>query len=157
MRQNELAPAPGSIRNRKRVGRGVGSGHGTYSCRGSKGQKARSGGKPHPLFEGGQTPLVQRLPKKRGFTNIFRKDYAIVNLGSLAIFGEGAEVTPQRMVAAGLIKSLKKPVKVLSAGEIHSSLLIKANKFSQTAKKKIEAAGGTAVEIEESKEKAMRG
>jgi large subunit ribosomal protein L15 len=97
------------------------------------------------------------LPKKRGFTNIFRKDYAIVNLGSLAIFGEGAEVTPQRMVAAGLIKSLKKPVKVLSAGEIHSPLLIQAHKFSQTAKKKIEAAGGTAVEIEGNKEKAMRG
>ncbi len=155
MRQNELAPAPGSIRNRKRVGRGVGSGHGTYSCRGSKGQKSRSGGKPHPLFEGGQTPLFKRLPKKRGFTNIFRKEYAIVNLRSLAIFGEGAEVTPQRMVAAGLIKSVKKPIKVLAAGEIHSPLLIRANKFSEMAKKKIEAVGGTAVEIEEGVEKAV--
>lgn len=156
MRQNELAPSLGSIRKRKRVGRGIGSGHGTYSCRGLKGQKARSGGKLHPLFEGGQTPLVHRLPKKRGFTNIFRKEYAIVNLGSLAVFGEGAEVTPQTMVAVGLIKSLKKPIKVLAAGEIHCPLLIKASKFSEMAKKKIEAAGGTAVEIEESEERAIR-
>jgi large subunit ribosomal protein L15 len=157
VRQNELAPAPGSIRKRKRVGRGIGSGHGTYSCRGLKGQKSRSGGKPHPLFEGGQTPLVQRLPKKRGFTNIFRKEYAIVNLRSFAIFGEGAEVTPQGMAAAGLIKSLKKPVKILAAGEIDRPLLIKANKFSDVAKKKIEAAGGTAVEIRESEGEAIRG
>lgn len=145
MRQNELSPAPGAKRNRKRVGRGLGSGHGTYSGRGIKGQKAR--GKVHPLFEGGQTSISQSLPKKRGFTNIFRKEYTIINLGRLGVFGQGAEVTPQSMVAAGLAKSFKKPIKVLGTGEIHHPLLIKANKFSQTAKRKIKAAGGTALEI----------
>lgn len=147
MRQDELAPAPGSRRKRKRVGRGTGSGHGTYSCRGIKGQKSRSGGKIHPLFEGGQTPLAQRLPKKRGFTNIFREEFAVVNLRSLGIFAEDAEVTPQMMVAAGVTKSLKKPIKVLADGEIGHPLVIKANRFSQAAKRKIEAAGGRAVEI----------
>jgi large subunit ribosomal protein L15 len=147
MKQNELSSPPGSKRKGKRVGRGDGSGHGTYSCRGIKGQKSRSGGGVHPLFEGGQTPLVQRLPKKRGFVNIFRKEYAIVNLGSLAIFDKDTEVTPERMAAAGLIKSPKKPIKVLGEGELHQPLVVKATKFSQMAKGKIEAAGGKAVEI----------
>jgi len=97
------------------------------------------------------------LPKKRGFTNIFKREYAIVNLGSLAIFGEGTEVTPQRMAAAGLIKSLQKPIKVLAVGEIGCPLVIKANRFSEMAKKKIEAAGGTVVEMGQSEEKAIRG
>ena len=147
MRQNELTPAPGAKRRRKRVGRGDGSGHGTYSSRGLKGQKSRSGSKIHPLFEGGQTPLSQRLPKKRGFTNIFRKEYVAINLRSLGIFDQGAEVTPESMVAAGLAKSVKKPIKVLGDGELRYPLLIKANKFSETAKRKIEAAGGMAIEI----------
>ena len=147
MRQNELTPAQGAKRRRKRVGRGIGSGHGTYSGRGLKGQKSRSGSKIHPLFEGGQTPLSQRLPKKRGFTNLFKKEYVAINLRSLGIFGQHAEVTPESMVAAGLAKSVKKPIKVLGDGELRYPLLIKANKFSETAKRKIEAAGGTAIEI----------
>lgn len=147
MRQNELAPASGSKRRRKRVGRGNGSGHGTYSCRGIKGQKAHSN--VHPLFEGGQTPLHQRLPKKRGFTNIFRQEYATVNLGSFAIFTEEAEVTPQTMMTAGLVKSLKQPIKVLGEGELERPLVIKANKFSRGAKDKIMSAGGRVVEIGE--------
>ena len=147
MRQNELNPRPGSKRNRKRIGRGVGSGHGTYSCRGSKGQKSRSGGGVSPRFEGGQTPLVKRLPSKRGFTNIFRTDYALVNLRRLEIFDQGTEVTPERLVAAGLVSSLKRPIKILGDGELQRPLVVKANKFSQAAKKKIEAAGGRAEEI----------
>ena len=144
MRQNELHPPAGSKHKRKRVGRGVGSGHGTYSCRGLKGQKSRSGGGVHPLFEGGQTPLVRRLPYKRGFNNIFRTEYAIVNLDRLNVFPDGTEVTPEEMVSAGIVKSLKKPIKVLGEGDINQRLIIKANRFSQSAKEKIEAAGGQA-------------
>ncbi len=147
MRQNQLSPKSGSKRGRKRVGRGVGSGHGTYSCRGCKGQKARSGGGVNPRFEGGQTPLVKRLPSKRGFTNIFKTDYALVNLRRLRIFEEGIEVTPQKLVDVGLVPSLKKPIKILGDGEIQHPLVVKADKFTQTAKRKIEASGGRAEEI----------
>ncbi len=147
MRQNELSPKAGSRSARKRIGRGVGSGHGTYACRGCKGQKSRSGGGVGLRFEGGQTPLVKRLPHKRGFTNIFKKDYSLVNLRRLEIFDEGAEVTPQQMVAAGLVQSLKKPVKILGDGELQRALVVKANKFSQVARRKIEAVGGKAEEI----------
>jgi large subunit ribosomal protein L15 len=101
----------------------------------------------HPLFEGGQTPLVQRLPKKRGFVNIFRKEYSVVNLKSLDSFPEGAEVTPEQMASAALIKSFHKPVKVLGDGKLRHPLVIKAHKFSKVAKEKIEAAGWRAVEI----------
>ena len=144
MRQNDLRPPRGSTHKRKRVGRGVGSGHGTYSCRGLKGQNSRSGGGVHPLFEGGQNPLVKRLPYKRGFNNIFRTEYAVVNLDRLSVFPEGAEVTPETLVTAGIIKGLKKPVKVLGDGELSHKLVVKANKFSQTAREKIEASGGSA-------------
>ncbi|MFC2028096.1 50S ribosomal protein L15 [Chloroflexota bacterium] len=144
MKQNELRPPEGSKHNRKRVGRGIGSGHGTYSCRGLKGQNSRSGGGVHPLFEGGQNPLVKRLPYKRGFNNVFRVEYAVVNLDRLNIFPEGTEVTPEAMVSAGIIKGLKKPVKVLGDGELNQKLVVKANKFSQTARTKIESLGGTA-------------
>ena len=147
MRQNELRPAAGSKSARKRIGRGVGSGHGTYSCRGCKGQKARSGGGVGLRFEGGQTPLVKRLPHKRGFTNIFRIEYAVVNLCSLRVFDEGAEVTPKELAAAGLVSSPVKPVKVLGVGELQRPLVVRANKFSQSARKKIEAMGGRAEEI----------
>jgi large subunit ribosomal protein L15 len=98
-------------------------------------------------FEGGQTPLVKRLPSQRGFTNIFKIDYALVNLHRLRIFEEGIEVTPQRLLDAGLVSSLKKPIKVLGDGELQRPLVVRANKFSQTAKKKIEASGGKAEEI----------
>jgi len=147
VKQNELSPAPGSKKERKRVGRGNGSGYGTYSGRGLKGQKSRSGYRMKPGFEGGQLPLIRRLPRKRGFNNIFRIEYSIVNLDELAVFEEGSEVTPEKMVAAGIVKSLKKPVKVLAGGDIERTLSVKADKFSAAAREKIEAAGGTVEEL----------
>ncbi len=147
MLQEKLSPAPGSKRGRKRVGRGDGSGHGTYSGRGCKGQKSRSGYKMRPGFEGGQLPLIKRLPQKRGFVNIFRTEYSIVNIDKLGIFEPGSEVTPEKLVAAGVVKSLRRPIKILAAGEIGHPLVIKANKFSAAAKAKIEAAGGRVEEI----------
>jgi len=147
MKQNELSPSLGSKRDRKRIGRGDGSGHGTYSCRGLKGQKARAGGGVALRFEGGQTPLVKRLPGRRGFTNIFKTEYAIVNLQRLEVFDKDTEVTPQKLVDIGLVHSLKKPIKILGNGELQHPLVVKANKFSETAKRKIEAAGGRVEEI----------
>ena len=147
MRQDELSPSPGSKKTRKRVGRGDGSGYGTYSGRGSKGQKSRSGFRMRPGFEGGQLPLIKRLPRKRGFVNIFRKEYNIVNLGKLNMFEAGSEVTPEKLVATGVIKSLRLPVKILAEGEIDRPLVVKANRFSAAAKAKIEAAGGKAEEV----------
>jgi large subunit ribosomal protein L15 len=147
VRQDNIVPAPGSRRAAKRVGRGNGSGHGTYSGRGCKGQKSRAGYKMRPGFEGGQLPLIKRLPRKRGFTNIFRTEYSAVNAGMLNIFDSGSEVTPETMLAAGIIKSLKNPVKVLGDGDIDRPLKVKAHKFSASAKAKIEAAGGTIEEV----------
>jgi large subunit ribosomal protein L15 len=147
MRQDELSPAPGSRKNRKRIGRGDGSGHGTYSGRGVKGQKSRAGFKMRPGFEGGQLPLIKRLPRKRGFTNIFRVEFSIVNMKELNTFESGSEVTPESLIAAGLVKSLNQPVKILADGEIDRPLTVKAHKFSAAAKAKIEAAGGTAEEV----------
>ncbi len=148
MRQDNLSPLPGSKRTRKRVGRGDGSGHGTYSGRGLKGQKSRSGYKMRPGFEGGQLPLIKRLPRKRGFVNIFRIEYNIVNLDKLNLFESGSEVTPEKLLAAGLVKSLRKPIKILANGEVSQPFVVKANKFSAAAKAKIEAAGGKAEEVE---------
>ena len=147
MRQDELSPAPGSKKSRKRVGRGDGSGHGTYSGRGCKGQKSRSGYKMSRGFEGGQLPLIQRLPRKRGFVNIFRTEYSVVNIGQLNMFEAGSEVTPERLVAAGVVKSLRQPIKILAEGDINHPLVVKANMFSAAAKAKIEAAGGTVEEV----------
>ncbi len=147
MRQDNLSPAPGSKRRRKRVGRGDGSGHGTYSGRGCKGQKSRSGYKMTRGFEGGQLPLIRRLPRKRGFTNIFRTEYSIVNVGELSMFEAGSEVTPERLVMAGVVKSLRHPIKVLAEGDINHPLVVKANRFSAAAKAKIEAAGGKVEEV----------
>ena len=148
VRQNSITPAPGSRKERKRVGRGDGSGNGTYSGRGSKGQKSRAGYKMRPGFEGGQLPLIKRLPRKRGFTNIFRTEYSTVSVGKLSTFTSGSEVDPEKMVAAGMLKSLKKPVKVLADGDIKHPLTIRANKFSASARAKIEAAGGKVEEVE---------
>ena len=148
MRQDELFPAPGSKKDRKRVGRGDGSGHGTYSGRGCKGQKARSGAKVKPGFEGGQLPLIKRLPQKRGFVNIFRVEYNVVSMNKLNMFESGSEVTPERLLAAGLVKSLKQPIKILADGDINHPLVIKAHRFSAAARAKIEAAGGKAEEVE---------
>ena len=148
MRLDQLHPTPGSIKNRKRVGRGDGSGHGTYSGRGCNGQKSRSGFKMRPGFEGGQLPLIKRLPRKRGFTNIFRTEYSVVNLNKLNIFEAGTEVTPEKLVDSGLVKSLKYPVKILAEGDINHALSVRAHKFSAAAKVKIEAVGGSAEEVE---------
>ena len=148
MRQDTLSPAPNSKHARKRVGRGNGSGHGTYSGRGCKGQKSRSGHRMRPGFEGGQLPLIKRLPRKRGFVNIFRTEYSTVNLDKLGIFESGSEVTPEKLVAAGVVKSRRHPIKILANGDISYPLVVKANKFSAAAKAKIEAAGGKAEEVE---------
>ena len=147
MKLNELSPAPGSRKNKKRVGRGNGSGHGTFSGRGCKGQKARAGYKMRPGFEGGQLPLIKRLPRKRGFTNIFRTGYSVVNMSKLNVFESGTEVTPEKLLSAGLVKSLRLPVKILAAGDISHPLVVKAHKFSTAAKAKIEAVGGSVEEV----------
>ena len=147
MRLDTLRPVPGTRKNRKRVGRGNGSGHGTYSGRGVKGQKSRAGFKMRPGFEGGQLPMIKRLPRQRGFTNIFRTEYSTVGVGSLNIFESGSEVTPAELLASGLVKSMKNPVKILAQGEIDRPLMVKAHKFSAAAKAKIEAAGGSAEEV----------
>ncbi len=148
MRQNNLSPTPGSKRARKRVGRGNSSGHGTYSGRGLKGQKSRAGYRMRPGFEGGQLPLIKRLPRKRGFVNIFRIEYSVVNLDKLNTFESGSEVTPEKLVAAGLVKSLRQPIKILAGGEVSHPFVVRANKFSAAARAKIEAAGGKAEEVE---------
>ncbi len=138
---HELQPAPGSRHERTRRGRGIGSGLGKTSGRGHKGQKSRSGGGVRPGFEGGQMPLQQRVPK-RGFTNIFKTEYAVVNLTSLDKFQEGAEVTPESLLEAGVIKNIKDGVKLLGNGEIAKPLTVKVHAISKTAAAKIEAAGG---------------
>lgn len=147
MLAHELRPPKGSKHARKRVGRGNASGHGTYSGRGVKGQKSRSGGKPKLGFEGGQTKMIKRLPRRRGFTNMFRKEYSAVNLRDLERFESGTEVTPELLKESRILRSLRRPVKVLATGELTKPLTVKAHKFSVTAKAKIEAAGGTVQEI----------
>ena len=139
---NELKPVAGATKNRKRVGRGPGSGTGKTSGRGSKGQLARSGGKTRPGFEGGQLPFFQRLPK-RGFKNYTRKEYAIVNLSDLDMFNDGDVVTPELLVANNVLKKLKSGVKVLANGELTKKLTVKANVFSKAAEAAITKAGGT--------------
>jgi large subunit ribosomal protein L15 len=143
MRLEELKPAQGSNKKAKRVGRGVGSGSGKTAGKGHKGQKARSGGVKGPGFEGGQMPLQRRIPK-RGFTNIFRKEYAIVNLSDLELLEGIAEVTPEVLVQSGLIKDLKSGIKVLGTGELKKKLTVRAHKFSKSAMEKIQAVGGKA-------------
>lgn len=141
MKLHELSPAPGSRKERKRVGRGTGSGTGKTSGRGHKGQNARSGGGVRPGFEGGQNPLYRRLPK-RGFTNPTRKEYAIVNIEELNSFAADTEVTPELLSAQGIVKNAKSGIKILGNGDVTVKLTVKANKFSQSAVEKIEAAGG---------------
>jgi len=145
MKLHELKPAPGSKKRKKRVGRGMASGHGKTAGRGTKGQGARSGGGKGPYFEGGQLPLVRRLPFRRGFTNIWRVDYKPINLSRLQEkFGDGdQEITPETLVEAGLIKRSDKAVAILGDGELTAALTIKAHRFSKSAQEKIEAAGGS--------------
>jgi len=141
MKLNNLRPAPKSVKKRKRVGRGCGSGHGFTSGRGSNGQNSRSGGGVRPGFEGGQMPLYRRVPK-RGFTNIFKKDYSIVNIGRLNIFKDGDVVTQKELIDKGIIKKVGFGVKILAKGDLSKKLTIKANKFSQKAISEIELVGG---------------
>ena len=141
MRLSDLSPAPGSNRKNKRVGRGPGSGHGKTSCKGHKGQKARSGGQTKSGFEGGQMPLQRRMPK-RGFTNIFKKQYAIINLKDLNNVSDSV-ITPELIIERGLIRNIKDGIKVLGEGAITKPLSIKAHAFSASAKEKIHRAGGS--------------
>lgn len=141
MKLHELKPAEGSKHVRKRRGRGNATGLGKTAGRGHKGQKARSGGRVRPGFEGGQTVLYKRLPK-RGFTNPTRKEYSIINLTTLNQFEEGSTVTPETLVEQGVVKNTRDGIKILGQGDIETKLTVKANKFSQSAIDKIEAAGG---------------
>lgn len=140
MTEELLTPPRGSRKKRKRVGRGPGSGHGKTSCKGHKGQKSRSGGVKGPGFEGGQMPLVRRVPK-RGFTNIFGKEYATVNLRDLERVNV-AEITPEILLEEGIIRGYKDGVKILGQGDVKRAFTLKAHKFSKGAKEKILSAGG---------------
>ncbi len=147
IRLDTLSPAPGSRKGKKRVGRGDGSRKGSFSGRGCKGQKARSGFRMKPGFEGGQLPIIKRLPSQRGFTNIFKTEYDVVNVGQLNVFEAGAEIDIVKLMTAGLVKTGQKLIKILGEGEIDRPLTVKAEKFSATAKSKIEAAGGKVEEV----------
>lgn len=141
MKLHELKPAEGSRKERKRLGRGIGSGQGKTAGKGHKGQNARSGGGVRPGFEGGQTPLFRRLPK-RGFTNINRKEYAVVNLDALNVFEDGTEVTPELLIETGLVRKELAGIKILAKGSLEKKLSVKAHKFSSAAEEAIKAAGG---------------
>lgn len=142
MKLHELKPAQGAKKNRKRIGRGVASGWGKTAGRGNKGHNSRSGGGVRPGFEGGQMPIHRRLPK-RGFTNIFKKEIAVVNISDLGRFDAGSVVDEAVLVSSGLVKGRRDGIKLLGQGEISAALTIKINAVSQSAKEKIEAAGGT--------------
>jgi large subunit ribosomal protein L15 len=143
MRLEDLKPAKGATKKAKRVGRGVGSGSGKTAAKGHKGQKARSGGVKGAGFEGGQMPLQRRIPK-RGFTNIFRKEYAVVNVSDFAALSGTDPITPEVLLQNGLIKDLKAGVKVLGMGELKTKFTVRAHKFSKSAMDKIQSVGGTA-------------
>ena len=139
---NTLKPAPGANRKCKRVGRGIGSGHGKTATRGYNGQHSRAGSSMRPGFEGGQMPLYRRLPK-RGFNNIFRKEYTVVNLQTLASFEAGAKIDPVVLRDNGIVKSLNEDIKILGMGEIANAIHVRAHKFSKSAVEKIQKAGGS--------------
>jgi large subunit ribosomal protein L15 len=148
MKLHDLGPRKGATKKSKRVGRGDSSGRGKTAGRGTKGQKARSGGNIPPYFEGGQLPLVRRLPRIRGFTNIFKTEFAVVNVDRLnERFDKGDEVTPAALTEAGLIKSPRELVRVLGRGSLEKPLTVKAHGFSDGARAKIEAAGGSVEEL----------
>ncbi len=147
IRLDTLSPAPGSRKDKKRVGRGDGSRKGSFSGRGCKGQKSRAGFRMKPGFEGGQLPIIKRLPSQRGFTNIFKTEYDVVNVGQLSVFETGTEVDIVKLMTVGLVKTGQKPIKILGEGEIDRPLTVKAEKFSATAKSKIESAGGKIEEV----------
>ncbi len=147
MKLHDLRPAEGSHRKSKRIGRGHGSGKGKTGGKGMMGQKARSGPGPYRTFEGGQNRLVKRMPFKRGFTNKFRVEYEVVNIGSLVDWPAELEVTPESLLDRRLVRRKKMPIKILGDGELSQPLVIKAHKFSASARQKIEAAGGQAIDL----------
>ena len=147
MLEHDLQQAEKARKNRKRVGRGDSSGNGSFSGRGMKGQKSRSGKPLRPGFEGGQLPLIKGLPMKRGFNNIFKTQYSIVNVSDLQIFPEGTEISSKTLFEHGLINTLRHPVKVLGNGELSNKITIEATKFTKTALEKLEKSGSTAKEI----------
>ena len=143
MKMHELAPAFGSTKEAKRIGRGHGSGNGKTAGKGHKGQKARAGHGMRPGFEGGQMPLQRRIPK-RGFNNIFAEEWAAINLSALEVFEDGMTVTPVELIEYGIIKKIDDGIKIMGNGELTKKLTVQAAKFTATAKEKIEAAGGKA-------------
>jgi large subunit ribosomal protein L15 len=142
MNLHTLQPAAGSTKSKKRVGRGIGSGHGKTSCRGHKGQHARN--TVRPGFEGGQTPLHRRLPLRRGFRNVFKKEYAIVNLSRLAVFEAGTVVTPELLQERRIVDDIKDGIKILGDGDLAKPITVRAHRFSKSAEEKLKACGGTA-------------
>ena len=148
MKLHDLAPPPGAHRMRRRIGRGLGSGRGTTAGKGTKGQKARAGGGVSPHFEGGQLPLVKKLPYRRGFNNPNRVEYRAVNLQQLQAFAAGSSVDVAALIGAGLLKNERERVKILGTGELDRALTITAHRFSATARQKIEAAGGACHALE---------
>jgi large subunit ribosomal protein L15 len=154
---SELRPSPGAVRDRKRVGRGNGSGHGTYAGRGLKGQKSRSGKKwPYDQFEGGQFPSGRRFHVLRGFNNKWRVPFQPVNLAALDRFEDGATVTPESLHAAGILRHLREPVAILADGDFNRRLNVSAHRFSKAAQERIEALGGTATVLEFEKSRTIR-
>ncbi len=149
MKLQDLRQPEGAKRPRKRRGRGTAAGQGKTGGYGTKGQNSRSGRGGKPYFEGGQLPLVRRLPLKRGFRNINRIEYSVVNVGALAVFQAGTEIGPSLLIAAGLVKDDRLPIKILGGGDLEHALIVRAAKFSESARAKIEAAGGTAEEVNE--------
>jgi large subunit ribosomal protein L15 len=147
MKLHDLRPAAGAHKTTKRVGRGHGSGKGKTSGKGMNGQKARSGPGPYRTFEGGQNRIVTRMPYKRGFTNIFRIEYQVVNVERLQEWPADTEVTPETLLAARIIRRKTQPLKILGDGELSKALTVRAHKFSASARQKIEAAGGTIEEL----------
>tara|TARA_Y100001934_G_scaffold156358_1_gene187238 strand:+ start:2636 stop:3085 length:450 start_codon:yes stop_codon:yes gene_type:complete len=149
MQQHSLKSPQGSKKNRKRVGRGDSSGSGSYSGKGMKGQKSRSGGGVRPGFEGGQLPLIKKLSALRGFNNIFRREFVPINLNTISkLYEKDNEISPDTLVEKNVLKDTKSPIKILGDGEINFSVKVTAHKFSRSAKDKIIAAGGTIQELE---------
>jgi len=157
MKLHDLRSPEGARKRRKRVGRGIAAGQGKTAGRGTKGQGARSGGGKGPFFEGGQNPLVRRLPYKRGFTNIFRVQYAPVNLYRLDDFGADSEVSPDTLAKAGIIRSSDQAVAILGGGDVDRPLVVKAHRFSASARAKIEGAGGSVEELPWEVKRGRRG
>lgn len=147
MQQHQLRPPRGAKRDRKRIGRGNASGTGTYAGKGIKGQQARAGGGPHPGFEGGQTPLIRRLPVRRGFRNPSRVEFTPVNVRDLGKLPGGADVTAESLLAAGIIDNPRAPVKLLATGEVNAAYAVRVHRVSAAARTKIEDAGGSIEEL----------